>query len=323
MHVQGLDNCLFKRGLQMIEKDMEDLIAAFPDDFFPRKHFVLVGRQQSFSGVGRFDLLFEDEFKSTILMELKARTLKYEDATQVARYRDELKRNGCRNIVMWLVAPQVPTSVREFLDDKGIEYSEIHVSEFRRVAERHAFVIQSESATEQTAAVTAASVGWGGSLSHPELRSQRRTFAPTASVPTGGVVTVLSTLRWRAMGYDLALENSEEFDPKKFVGLVDKFASAVRSGKNKSLVEDLKTWAENPRHARLTSATVESLLRWTTTEATTWRASVPYAYEVWAYLFGTPAPTWKNWNHSQRRYEFDAEGWRKWFASLNGMRTER
>jgi hypothetical protein len=28
----------------MIEKDMEDLIAAFPDDYFLRKHFVLVGR---------------------------------------------------------------------------------------------------------------------------------------------------------------------------------------------------------------------------------------------------------------------------------------
>jgi RecB family endonuclease NucS len=77
-------------GAPMIEKDMEDLIASFPEDFFPRKHFVLVGRQQSFSGIGRFDLLFEDEFKSTILMELKARTLKYDDATQVARYRDEL-----------------------------------------------------------------------------------------------------------------------------------------------------------------------------------------------------------------------------------------
>lgn len=64
-------------------------------------------------------LLFEDEFKSTILIELKARTLKYEDATQVARYRDELKRTGCANIFMWLIAPQVPASVREFLDDKG------------------------------------------------------------------------------------------------------------------------------------------------------------------------------------------------------------
>jgi hypothetical protein len=298
---------------------MEDLIAAFADDFFPRKHFVLVGRQQSFSGVGRFDLLFEDEFKSTILMELKVRTLKYEDATQVAKYRDELKRNGCRNIVMWLVAPQVPASVREFLDDKGIEYSEIHLGEFRRVAERHAFVIQSESATTHTA-VVAASVGRGGSLSSPKLRSPRRAVSTITPVPTGPVVTSPSSLQWKAIGHDLILGNPESFDPKKFVGLVDTFASAVRSGKNKSLVEDLKVWAENPRSARLTSATVESLLRWTTTEAATWKASVPCAYDVWAYLFGTPAPTWKNWNHGERRYELDTEGWRKWFESLSGAK---
>jgi len=119
-------------------------MAAYPDDFFPHQHFVLMDRQRPFAGVGRFDLVFEDEFKSTILIELKARPLKYEDATQVAKYRDEMKRNGCKNIVMWLVAPQISSSVREFLDDKGIEYSEIHVSQFRRVAERHDFVIKSE-----------------------------------------------------------------------------------------------------------------------------------------------------------------------------------
>jgi Endonuclease NucS len=298
----------------MIEKDMEDLIASFPDDFFPRRRFVLIGRQQSFSGIGRFDLLFEDEFKSTILMELKARTLKYEDATQVARYRDELKRNGCRNIVMWLIAPQIPTSVREFLDDKGIEYTDIHFNEFRRVAERHAFVIQSESsAAERT---DPASVGKGGSLSRPEPRNEGNFPAP--NVPIGSVVTSPSSLRWRAIGYDLVLENPESLDAKKFLTLVDTFASVVRSGKNKSLVEELRCWAENPRHAHLTSVTVESLLRWTTTGATTWKASVPYAYEVWAYLFGAPAPTWKNWNHREGRYEFDTEAWRKWFESLSG-----
>lgn len=301
----------------MIEKDMEDLIASFPDDFFPRRHFVLIGRQQSFSGIGRFDLLFEDEFKSTILMELKSRTLKYEDATQVARYGDELKRNGCQNLIMWLVAPQIPTSVREFLDDKGIQYDEIHLAEFRTVAERHAFVIQSESGAAEEAAVAPTSVGRGGSLSRPELRSQRKVATTTPNVPTGSVVTSPSSLRWRAIGYDFVLDNPENFDPKKFLGLVDTFASVVRSGKNRSLVEDLKRWAENPRYARLTSTTVESLLRWTTTGATTWKASVPYAYELWAYLFGTPAPTWKNWNHGEGKYEFDADGWRKWFESLS------
>jgi hypothetical protein len=138
----------------MNEKEMEDLIAKYPDDFFPHQEFVLLGRQESLAGVGRFDLLFEDRFKSTILMELKARALKYEDATQIARYRDELKRGGHEKVVMWLVAPQVPLSVRDFLDDKGIQYTEINVAEFRRVAERHDFVITSEGrhGTPQAAA---------------------------------------------------------------------------------------------------------------------------------------------------------------------------
>jgi len=40
----------------MVEREMEDLIAAYPDDFFPNKGFELIARQQSFAGVGRFDL---------------------------------------------------------------------------------------------------------------------------------------------------------------------------------------------------------------------------------------------------------------------------
>ncbi|NOX62249.1 MAG: DUF91 domain-containing protein [Chloroflexi bacterium] len=125
----------------MLEKEMEDLIANYPDDFFPRKRLVLIERQKTFPGVGRFDLLFEDEFGTSILMELKARPAKYEDATQLARYRDVLLSRGHRNIIMWLVAPQISLSVRDFLDQVGIEYSEIHESEFRRIAERHGYVI--------------------------------------------------------------------------------------------------------------------------------------------------------------------------------------
>src|SRR3954466_2992606 len=98
----------------MNEGDMEDLIAAYPADFFPRQKLILKGRQKSFAGVGRFDLLFQDEYQTNILMELKARSAKYEDATQVARYKDELNRLGESNLIMWIVAPQIPNTVREF-----------------------------------------------------------------------------------------------------------------------------------------------------------------------------------------------------------------
>jgi hypothetical protein len=48
----------------MIEIDMEDLVAACPNDVFPGKNFVMIGRQRSFAGIGRFDLAFEDLFKA-------------------------------------------------------------------------------------------------------------------------------------------------------------------------------------------------------------------------------------------------------------------
>jgi hypothetical protein len=301
----------------MIEKDMEDLIAAYPDDFFPDRHFALIARQRSFAGIGRFDLVFEDSFKSTILIELKARTLKYEDATQIARYRDELKRNGTKNIVMWLVATHIPSSVREFLDDKGIEYSEFHISEFRRVAERRNFSIKSEVEPGDNSALNTTTKN-GGSLLASKL--PRRTQPPSPVVPTGPIVTARTPFCWRAAGYDLVLDNPERFDHTKFLRLVDNFAAAVRSGKNKSLVNDLKAWAENPRYGRLASTTIETLLRWTTNR-TNWKAAAPDAYEVWLYLFGSPAPTWKEWNDSEQRYEFDGSGWRLWFASLSGTET--
>ncbi len=121
----------------MIERDMEDLLASYPDEFFPRQSLVLKGRQREFPGVGRFDLLFEDHFQTNVLMELKARSARYEDATQLAKYKEELERRGEQNVLMWLVAPHIPKSVSEFLGRIGIQYSEIHFVEVRRVAQRH------------------------------------------------------------------------------------------------------------------------------------------------------------------------------------------
>ena len=120
----------------MLEKDMEELIATNPLEFFPRNNFTLIGRQESFSGVGRYDLLFKDERETKILMELKACPAKYKDADQLAKYSDALKERGVKNIVLWLVATKIPLSVREFLDNVGIEHTEIHENEYNRVAER-------------------------------------------------------------------------------------------------------------------------------------------------------------------------------------------
>lgn len=123
---------------------MEDLIAGHPNEFFPRHKFTLQGRQGYFHESGRYDLLFIDEFGTHVLMELKAVPAKYENATQLARYRDALREKNTTNVLMWLVAPSIPRSVRDFLDQIGIEYTEIHEAEFRKVAARNGYLFESE-----------------------------------------------------------------------------------------------------------------------------------------------------------------------------------
>lgn len=129
----------------MIEREMEDLIAAHPKEFFPRHILVLKGRQNTFAGVGRYDLLFEDEFENKILMELKAVAAKLEAAEQLVRYKQALEEKGERNVIMWLVAPVVPKPIADFLDRFGVEYTEVHEAQFRQVASRHDYRFASEA----------------------------------------------------------------------------------------------------------------------------------------------------------------------------------
>ncbi len=132
----------------MLEREMEDLIAAKPDHFFPRHGFVLQGRQQSFQGVGRFDLLFTDRHGMTILMELKAVPARYEAIDQIARYRDALLQRGCTNILMWIVAPSIPPTMKEFLSHLGIEFTEISEVEFKRAASSIGYLMRDSLARD-------------------------------------------------------------------------------------------------------------------------------------------------------------------------------
>jgi Endonuclease NucS len=291
----------------MIERDMEDLIADHPDDFFPDKGFQLLGRQQSFVGIGRFDLLFEDRFNTKILMELKAVPAKYEVATQLAMYKDELRNRGETHVLMWLVAPHIPHSVREFLDRIGIEYTEIHMPEFRRVAERHGKTIHSEAPGQHsTSAVSGRSTRVAVSLN--------RSVESKPPVETGPQVVRPSALSWTAHGYDLTLSNPQQFDASHFTLLVNDFAKAVPSGRNASLVRELQQWAANVRHSRWSHQSNASLLRWVTTSS--YRSAVQYAHAIWKYMFGDPVPTWYIWNQSRRSYEFDRDAWAIWSKSL-------
>ena len=222
----------------MIEKQMEDLIASFPKDFFPRKDLVLKDRQKSFAGVGRFDLLFEDEFQMQILMELKAVQARYEDATQLAKYKDALEGHGEKNLLMWLVAPRIPKAVCEFLDRIGIEYSEIHDAEFLRVAARHGIALDAKPP-----ALVASEQG------HTE--GGRIVAAPAAG---------MSFTRFDRS--NVPYELRQDFDRGELARLLTTFRSVKKRDKDESLANNLDKELLRREPPRIERKTLKQLAKW-------------------------------------------------------------
>lgn len=213
---------------------------------------------------------------------------------------------------MWLVAPQISTSVREFLDRIGIEYTEIHEAEFRRVAERHGATIKSEAPSETKIPPPARPA-----VMPPKAAAVPRQIRNNTHVETGPEVRIPPAFEWRAVGLALRMEDAKLFDSSKFKSMVDDFEVAVPSRRNASLVSNLRSWAADPSTAQIEQGTYCSLLRWVTTSG--WKAAVPYAETIWKYLFGFPAPTWYVWDQGKKAYQFDLAGWRTWLASLHDV----
>lgn len=117
-------------------------------------------------------------------MELKARPAKYEDATQLARYKEELQRQGEQRILMWLVSPLIPRPVREFLDHIGIQYSEIHEAEFRMVAERHAISLapQADNSAAEAPRLPRPQTGFAAATESADMAVKLRIPVPSSAL---------------------------------------------------------------------------------------------------------------------------------------------
>jgi antitoxin component of RelBE/YafQ-DinJ toxin-antitoxin module len=238
----------------MIEREMEDLIAQFPNEFFPDRGFVLKGRQQSFAGIGRFDLLFVDSYGSQVLMELKAGVAKYENASQLAKYKEALETKGEANILMWLVAAQIPNPVREFLDRIGIEYSEIHEVQFKRVAERHGIPFQAR--VPETASVVL----------------QTHQSAPSSRP---GILTVAGEYQLR-----------ENLDKDKLESLIQSFESAAKRRIDVSLALKLRKEVLERNPPSLSLGTVKQLAKWCKTSNPVYWDGMEVARKISEVLFG-------------------------------------
>ena len=244
----------------MLERDMEELIANYPAEFLPDHGLTLTGRQQTFAGVGRFDLLFRDRFGTNVLMELKAVAAKYENATQLAKNKEALEAQGHRDILMWLVAPSIGTSVREFRDRIGIEYSEMREVQFRRVAQRYGLQLQQMA---------------GG---HERIRAA--TPAPSGPAPALPEAEVADEVT-ATDDYELR----EGFDRAKLSDLLARFESSAKRKIDRSLAANLRRELIEPHAPMLTVKTLKQLARWCKTDGI-YSEGMAVAREISRLLFG-------------------------------------
>ena len=112
------------------EKLMEDAIANSPEDFLEEKGLILLARQYRI-GSYIFDLLFEDQYKGKLIVEIQKGTLDRTHTYKILDYYHEYKEKNPQDFIdLMVVANTIPPERKRRLKDLGIEYRETPVSMF-------------------------------------------------------------------------------------------------------------------------------------------------------------------------------------------------
>lgn len=120
----------------MLEKDIENLIAKYPKEFFPKEEFQLLGQQHTIEG-RRIDILFQDKFGRKIIVEVKRGILTREASGQVMEYYGLMKSKSPEDICeLILCANVIPSERKLFLENAGIECKEVSIGFITDLAKR-------------------------------------------------------------------------------------------------------------------------------------------------------------------------------------------
>ena len=129
----------------MLEKDIENLLEKYPEEFFPHEKLILIGRQMQLGGC-RADLVFQDGPKSKLVIEIKRGLLMREAIGQIGVYYGLLRQAyPSEEIRLMLVANIIPKELAIFLEEKmGIWPLEIPISKINEVVEKHHYKFEDE-----------------------------------------------------------------------------------------------------------------------------------------------------------------------------------
>lgn len=123
----------------MLEKDIENLIALYPREFFPKEELTLISQQHSVQR-RKIDILFEDKYGRLIIIEVKRGVLSREASGQIIEYYGLLKSIFQeRTIELILCANTIPSERKTFLENVGISCKEIPLNLILQVAEKYQY----------------------------------------------------------------------------------------------------------------------------------------------------------------------------------------
>lgn len=121
----------------MLEKDIENLIAKYPDEFFPSSGFKLIGQQIRLNNCFA-DIIFEDTFKRKIIVEVKRGILSRDASGQITEYYGLLKSEQPKSIIeLILCANIIPAERKKFLEAIGIECKELGINSLIAIAAKY------------------------------------------------------------------------------------------------------------------------------------------------------------------------------------------
>jgi hypothetical protein len=121
----------------MLEKDIENLLASHPEEFFPRGGFSLVGQQVQLGRL-RADVIFKDKYDRTIIIEVKRGILTRDAAGQILDYYHHVKQAEPESFVeLILCANIIPPERRSFLEASGIDCRELSPALIASVASKY------------------------------------------------------------------------------------------------------------------------------------------------------------------------------------------
>jgi hypothetical protein len=140
-------------------------------------------------------------------------------------------------------------------------------------------------------------------------------------------VKIMKKLYWRCINNkgDLVLENLEEFDNILYEELVDNLRIATQGlhPDPESLIIFLKEWGNSIKQGKseiFPFSYYSRLLRWSITDA--WHITsepIDTTRELWKFLFGSPIPTFYQYNRYEREYEVNVEQWKEWYEMIKNQ----